>query len=42
MGVLQDLLDQDDNPTFLGGTAEDWQGEADKYSQEYTDRKSVG
>jgi len=36
MGVLQDLLDQDDNPTFLGGTAEDWQGEADKYSQEYT------
>ena len=36
MGVLQDLLDQDDNPTFLGGTAEDWQGESDKYSQEYT------
>ena len=36
MGVLQDLLDQDDDPTFLGGTAEDWQGEADKYSQEYT------
>jgi len=36
MGVLQDLLDQDDNPTFLGGTAEDWQGEADKYSQDYT------
>lgn len=39
MGVLKDLLDGDENltePTFLGGSAEDWQQESDKYKQEYT------